>query len=679
MTFFLSHRSRSDSRKKALSKGLSSKRLSKTKARVLGFATGLCLSGLMPFGLGWAARPVAAAEEVILTYGFIEISTSVDALRAYAQTGRPNDELAPYIRYLNEEQREQFRQALQVRQDISPVNVSQFLYSGIGQNILRSVGNIIQTKGRLSGAKGLRGALVLAATDPQGVSLLGVLDNFPTGAVRIDSRQAFRGLGSFTGLIRDTQNAIAAIASLSSPPSIFQGTVPTVGTLSEPGPYQVTQQVLTLVDQTRDRTLPTDLYLPVDAPPAAVIVFSHGLAGDRKGFLNVSRHLASHGYAVAALDHPGSNRTQLNAVLSGNATEIAIPGEFRDRPLDVSFLLDELTRLNTGDLDLSDLLGGGIDDNDLVESDVVDSDLVDNDAVDSSTVDIDMADSDIVNGDIVNGNIVNGNTADSGDSNIVDSDIVDSDLAGQLDLDRIGIIGHSFGGYTALALAGAQLNLDTLEANCASDDFIFNAANPSMLLQCTALLDPTQFDADLKDERVKAVIALNPITSSLFGRTGFTKIDIPSLIVAGTNDPVAPALLEQIRPFTWLSQSPNAPTHLLALVQGGSHLYEPPDVEGADPTLASGLINNNIPLVDSYLEALTLGFFQAEIDQNLLYQEALDEATIVQIGSQPVPLYLVNSLSARQLRPATPAAPANPLLNPPAPPAEPVPISVSPF
>ncbi len=565
------------------------------RARSLGFISGLCLSGLLPLAM---VRPATAAEEVILTYGYIEISTSVDALRAYAETGKANSELSPYIRFLTPDQRVQFRQALQVRQDISPVNISQFLYSGIGQNILRSVGNIVQTKGRLNGAKGLRGALVLAATDPEGLSLLGVLDYFPTRAVRLDSRQAFRGLGSFTGLIRDTQNAIAAIASRSVPPSILDSSVPTVDVLSELGPYQVSEQVLMPVDSERDRILPTDLYLPIDAPPAPVIVFSHGLSGDRKGFMNVSRHLASHGYAVAALDHPGSNRQQLDAVLSGNAREIATPGEFRDRPLDVSFLLDELARLNAAD----------------------------------------------------------------------------SNFIGQLDLDKVGIIGHSFGGYTALALAGAQLNPDKLQADCASDDFIFNAANPSMLLQCTALLDPTQFEADLKDDRIDAVIALNPIVSSLFGRTGFSKIDIPSMIVSGTNDPIAPSLLEQIRPFTWLSQTPNAPDHFLALIQGGSHLYEFPDVEGANPTLASGLINNDIPLVDSYLEALTFGFFEAELNQDSRYRDALNEATVVQIGRQPVPLYLVNSLAASQLRPARSAQPASPSVSPP-----PVPNSAAPL
>ncbi len=599
----------------------------KLKARSLGFVSGLCLGGLLPLAV---ARPATAAEEVILAYGYIEISTSVDTLRTYAETGRASKEIASYIRLLSPSQRVQFRQALQATQDANPVNISQFLYSGIGENILRSVGNIIQTKGRQNGAKGLRGALVLAAADTDGLSLLGVLDHFPTRAVRIDSRQAFRGLNSFTGLIRDTQNAIAAIASRSAPPSIFQTAVPTVEVLSEPGPYQVTQQVLTLVDSERDRTLPTDLYLPVDAPPAAVIVFSHGLAGDRKGFMNVSRHLASHGYAIAALDHPGSNREQLNAVLSGNASEIATPGEFRDRPLDVSFLLDELTRFNAGSRTTSINI---------------------TDASNADSSDIDPDDANVIDADASNTDIGDADISDTGTDSVGISNTI-LNLTGQLDLDQVGIIGHSFGGYTALALAGAQLNLNTLEANCASDDFIFNAANPSMLLQCTALLDPTQFTADLKDDRIDAVIALNPITSSLFGRSGLSEIDIPSLIISGTNDPVAPALLEQIRPFTWLDQSSDAPTHLLALIQGGSHLYELPDVDGADPALSSGLINSDIPLVDSYLEALTLGFFQAEIEQDSVYRDALDDATIIQIGSQPIPLYLVNSLNAAQLRPS---------------------------
>ena len=93
-----------------------SSRLPDRTVRFLGsLLGGFCLSSF--------AFPAAAAERVTLTYGFVEISTSVESLRNYAETGEVNRELAPYLRFLNGEQRSQFRQALQVRQDISPVQL----------------------------------------------------------------------------------------------------------------------------------------------------------------------------------------------------------------------------------------------------------------------------------------------------------------------------------------------------------------------------------------------------------------------------------------------------------------------------------------------------------------------------------------------------------------------------
>ncbi|MEL6937800.1 MAG: alpha/beta fold hydrolase [Cyanobacteria bacterium J06598_1] len=565
------------------------------KLQTVSFVGGVCLGCMLPF---LPAAPVRAAERVTLTYGFVEISTTVESLQVYADTGVADRSLNAYLRYLSPERRSQFRQALQERRDIDAVQISQFLYSAIGDNILRSLGGVIQTQGRRDGAKGLRGALVLAAAEPGGLSLLGVLDEFPTDNVRINIQQAFQLFNSFTQLIEDTEGAIAAISGQSAPPSVFASGEPALDLLSRVGPYAVTVQELSIVDSNRDRTLLTDLYLPTDAPPAGIVVISHGLAGDRKGFVTVAEHLASYGYAVAALEHPGSNTERLYDLFRGGAQEVSDPTEFSDRPRDVSYLLDELTRLNEGN----------------------------------------------------------------------------GPLANKLDPTRVGIIGHSFGGYTALALSGAQLDYDNLKANCDSDDFIFNGANPSMVLQCTALLDSAQFTEDLRDDRIQAVIALNPVTSSLFGPEGFAQVSIPSLLVAGSSDPVAPALLEQIRPFTWLNAADtganaeadveseaNAETevpHYLALIQGGSHLYDPLEIEGTDRVAAANqLVTADTDLGYSYLKALSLGFMQAEVDQNPVYQEALDSAAVIQIGQQPLPLYIVTTLTEAMLTPPEPSLP----------------------
>ncbi|MEM6451182.1 MAG: alpha/beta hydrolase [Cyanobacteria bacterium P01_D01_bin.105] len=544
-----------------------------SKLRALGsYAAGsLLFSALATHAL---PHPAAAAERVTLTYGLLEISTTVEALRAYAEQGEVDEELAPYLKFLSESQQMQVRSALQQKQDISPVEISQFFYSSIGDNILRFMGDIVQTQGRRDGSKGLRGALILAAAEPEGLSLLGIMEQFPTNTMRIDTVRAFRAYESFTGLIRNTEDAIAAIERQSALAEQVAGTTG-IGNLSQPGPYAVETQFLRLVDDTRNRVLPTDLYLPAGREAAPLVLISHGLAGDRKGFVALAEHLTSHGYVVAALDHPDSNTDQLLSLFRGTDREIAEPTEFTERPADVSYVIDELLRRTQPN----------------------------------------------------------------------------SLLANRIDAAKTGVIGHSFGGYTALALAGAQLNYDHLQKNCESNDFIFNAANPSMLLQCTALAAPEQFTQPVHDERIKAVITFNPVTSSLFGAEGFSQIQIPSLMVAGSRDPVAPALLEQIYPFTWLNPSPESPDHFLALIEGGSHLYDAPALAGTDLALGSELVNADPALAHSYLNALSLGFFEAELEQDLRYKQALQNASILQLGRQPLPLFVVDALTEAMLEP----------------------------
>jgi len=59
----------------------------------------------------------------------------------------------------------------------------------------------------------------------------------------------------------------------------------------------------------------------------------------------LAEHLASHGYVVAALEHPGSNETHVKKALALQAPLLA-GEEFLNRPKDISFVLDQLKTLN---------------------------------------------------------------------------------------------------------------------------------------------------------------------------------------------------------------------------------------------------------------------------------------------------------------------------------------------
>jgi len=137
-------------------------------------------------------------------------------------------------------------------------------------------------------------------------------------------------------------------------------------------------------------------------------------------------------------------------------------------------------------------------------------------------------------------------------------------LRGTLNTETVSVIGHSLGGYTALALAGGELNLQQLRQACKNANPLAQA--PADWLQCGAanLIDSK---LQLQDKRVKNAIALNPVIGQLFGENGLSKIGIPVLVLASTEDAVTPILNHQLRPFTQLGDQ-----KYLVTAIGATHL-----------------------------------------------------------------------------------------------------------
>jgi len=60
-------------------------------------------------------------------------------------------------------------------------------------------------------------------------------------------------------------------------------------------------------DMKRSREIPIRVYLPADKKAAPVVLFSHGLGGNREGSAFLGKHWASRGYVAVFLQHPGSD------------------------------------------------------------------------------------------------------------------------------------------------------------------------------------------------------------------------------------------------------------------------------------------------------------------------------------------------------------------------------------
>ena len=148
------------------------------------------------------------------------------------------------------------------------------------------------------------------------------------------------------------------------------------------GEYRWHREVITFINPERSAPSIADLYVPQgELESVPVIVISHGVASNRETFAYLAKHLASHGYAVVAMDHADTNTEKFNRFLTG-LEGAPDPQSLLHRPRDVSAVLDTLEEKATEESGLR-----------------------------------------------------------------------------SLNLDAVGVIGHSLGGYTALAAAGGCCKL----------------------------------------------------------------------------------------------------------------------------------------------------------------------------------------------------------------------------
>ena len=146
------------------------KKLSKRRMRLWSCLGGFALGLLIP-------SAVNAAERVYASYGFIEITLQVSDLETYAKEGSLSPTLQTYSKFLKPAQLLQLREALKKRIELSSDVVSQFLYTPTGEKMLERASTLIKAKSQVSSLQALRSAMILASTDPQGLTVLSLLRN----------------------------------------------------------------------------------------------------------------------------------------------------------------------------------------------------------------------------------------------------------------------------------------------------------------------------------------------------------------------------------------------------------------------------------------------------------------------------------------------------------------------
>ena len=545
----------------------------------------ICFTGLIAslMSIALQPKPSLGAERISFYLPVLgKFSLSVDSLATFAEEGTITPEFNFYASRLDEQTLIRFREVLRTKFEVSPVTMFRMTKMPMGERFLRGLGEAIYTHPERNGFYAIRSALILAAADPEGLTAINVMRHFPTSEIQLNSSLIFSLIKEVGNFFYYNETTIKAIADqVNNEDTNSSGlTGSQLTNLLQPGDYEVDSRTRSfLIEQVRQTnlgfsanySLKADVYRPKNlTQPAPLIVLSHGFTSDRAHFSYLAEHLASHGYMVIAPEHIGSNSKFAEDFLQGKLSFAVSPIEFFNRPLDITFMLDQLE--------------------------------------------------------------------------------THPEFQGQINWEQVGVLGHSFGGNTALVVSGAPLNIDRIRQICQEDKPTLNV---SELLQCRAsFLPPGTYD--LQDDRIKAVVAVNPVSSSILGPESIGQITIPTMLLGGSEDVVTPFIEEQAHPFLWL----NSEEKYLAVMVGGSH-NSTSSAEGAS-NLPEFLTGIRPDLAREYLKAMSLAFFQVHLSNRSDYQAYLSSASVQNLSNEELPLYLAKSLTPEQLELAYGSTPPTP-------------------
>jgi hypothetical protein len=135
--------------------------------------------------MGSSIAPVMAAEQLVVTYGAFQASFTLRDLETLANTGEVPNSIGFYLELAGVAPQD-LRSALNTKVKVSHHFLDNLLNTEGGEYVLSEITQVVHTPSRQANVQALRSAFIMAASDDQQVSLLELLQHYPTQQVYVN-------------------------------------------------------------------------------------------------------------------------------------------------------------------------------------------------------------------------------------------------------------------------------------------------------------------------------------------------------------------------------------------------------------------------------------------------------------------------------------------------------------
>lgn len=149
--------------------------------------------------------PAFAAERVILKYRIFRESVSVTELSTFAETGKLSSSLEAHLTSAKQDPK-RVRKYLTEPVKVDLVILDRLLNSRVGNVILDQINQVIHTPSGKADRQALRSSIILSASKDERITLMEVIQNYPTSEVEVDGdnlESAYKQLRRLQGNLQD--------------------------------------------------------------------------------------------------------------------------------------------------------------------------------------------------------------------------------------------------------------------------------------------------------------------------------------------------------------------------------------------------------------------------------------------------------------------------------------------